>query len=88
MLDRGFGDSQSLKTTPGEHPQQPIEASHLGPAQAITGPAARGDAATARTQLAAVARWSGEAGAIYQALRDAAYRLACEDDSLALAPHP
>jgi len=28
-LDRGFGDSQSLKTTPGEHPQQPIEASHL-----------------------------------------------------------
>ncbi|WP_214019189.1 hypothetical protein, partial [Escherichia coli] len=29
-MDRGFGDSQSLKTTPGEHPQQPIEASHLG----------------------------------------------------------
>src|SRR5438034_4529877 len=30
-VDWGFGDFQSLKTTPGEHPQQPIEPSHLGP---------------------------------------------------------
>src|SRR5436190_18414247 len=29
-VDWGFGDFQSLKTTPGEHPQQPIEPSHLG----------------------------------------------------------
>src|SRR5438477_8989512 len=29
--DWGFGDFQSLKTTPGEHPQQPIEPSHLDP---------------------------------------------------------
>lgn len=28
-MDGGFGDSQSLKTSPGEHPQQPIESSHL-----------------------------------------------------------
>ncbi|WP_213083098.1 hypothetical protein, partial [Escherichia coli] len=36
-MDRGFGDSQSLKTTPGEHPQQPIEASQLGPVDAPQG---------------------------------------------------
>jgi enamine deaminase RidA (YjgF/YER057c/UK114 family) len=29
-VDGGFGDSQSLRTSPGEHPQQPIEPSHLG----------------------------------------------------------
>src|SRR5438034_11796715 len=29
-VDWGFGDFQSLKTTPGEHPQQPIEPSQLG----------------------------------------------------------
>ena len=28
-VDGGFGDSQSLKTSPGEHPQQPIEPSQL-----------------------------------------------------------
>lgn len=32
-MDWGFGDFQSLKTSPGEHPQQPIEASQLDPAR-------------------------------------------------------
>lgn len=55
----------------------------LGPAKAITGPAARGDATTVLSQLATVSAWSSDAGLIYQALSDAAFRLAHQGNALA-----
>ena len=58
----------------------------LGPPQAITGPAARGDAQTVQTQMQAVSDWSADAGQIYQLLSEAAYRLAQQGNSLAPGP--
>lgn len=58
----------------------------LGPPQAITGPAARGDAQTVQTQMQAVSDWSADAGHIYQLLSEAAYRLAQQGNSLAPGP--
>ncbi len=40
----------------------------LGPAQALSGPIARGDLATVARQQEAVERWDGAAGALYRAL--------------------
>jgi len=39
-----------------------------GPAQALTGPIARGDAATVRRQLARIREWDGEMGKLYRGL--------------------
>lgn len=51
----------------------------LGPAGALTGPAARGDTELVRRQSAAVARWDTQAGAAYAALSELAARLAKEN---------
>lgn len=48
----------------------------LGPAGALTGPAARGDTALVQRQGQAVAQWDATAGVAYQALSDLARRLA------------
>lgn len=48
----------------------------LGPAGALTGPAARGDSALVQRQGAALAQWDGDAGAAYAALSALATRLA------------
>lgn len=48
----------------------------LGPAKAITGPAARGDAAVVAAQGAQVSQWHPEAGEIYRAMSVLARRLA------------
>jgi len=48
----------------------------LGPAGALTGPAARGDTALVRRQGQAVAQWNASAGAAYEALSALAGELA------------
>lgn len=48
----------------------------LGPQDALTGPAARGDVAAIARQGAAVSAWSGDAGAAYAALSALALQLA------------
>ncbi len=48
----------------------------LGPAGALTGPAARGDTALVQRQGQAVAQWDATAGVAYQALSELAQRLA------------
>jgi predicted short-subunit dehydrogenase-like oxidoreductase (DUF2520 family) len=48
----------------------------LGPAGALTGPAARGDVAAIATQAVAVAQWDAQAGAAYEALSALALRMA------------
>ena len=48
----------------------------LGPAAALTGPAARGDTAAIARQAAVVSQWDPQAGAAYQALSDLALRMA------------
>jgi len=48
----------------------------LGPAGALTGPAARGDVAAIATQAVAVTQWDAAAGAAYEALSALALRLA------------
>ena len=48
----------------------------LGPARAITGPAARGDTAVVQAQGAVVQAWNAEAGALYAQLSAMAARLA------------
>ena len=48
----------------------------LGPQGALTGPAARGDVAAIARQGAAVAAWSGDAGAAYAALSALALQIA------------
>lgn len=48
----------------------------LGPAAALTGPAARGDTAAIARQALAVKAWDAEAGAAYDALSALALRLA------------
>jgi predicted short-subunit dehydrogenase-like oxidoreductase (DUF2520 family) len=48
----------------------------LGPAGALTGPAARGDVAAIARQAQAVTQWDAEAGAAYEALSALALRLA------------
>jgi predicted short-subunit dehydrogenase-like oxidoreductase (DUF2520 family) len=48
----------------------------LGPAGALTGPAARGDVVAIATQALAVTQWDAQAGAAYEALSALALRLA------------
>jgi predicted short-subunit dehydrogenase-like oxidoreductase (DUF2520 family) len=48
----------------------------LGPEAALTGPIARGDAATVARQHGAVAAWDGPTGALYDALATATWDLA------------
>ncbi|MFN4349230.1 MAG: Rossmann-like and DUF2520 domain-containing protein [Hylemonella sp.] len=48
----------------------------LGPAGALTGPAARGDTALVQRQGASVAQWDAQAGTAYAALSELAARLA------------
>ena len=48
----------------------------LGPAAALTGPAARGDLPAVARQAAAVSQWDAASGAAYRALSDLALRLA------------
>ncbi|WP_371764121.1 Rossmann-like and DUF2520 domain-containing protein [Massilia sp.] len=48
----------------------------LGPETALSGPIARGDAATVARQHAAVAAWDGPTGALYDALATATWSLA------------
>jgi predicted short-subunit dehydrogenase-like oxidoreductase (DUF2520 family) len=48
----------------------------LGPANALTGPAARGDVTAIRRQAEAVTQWDAKAGAAYEALSALALRLA------------
>ncbi len=47
----------------------------LGPAEALTGPAARGDTAVVQRQADAVQAWHGQAGEAYRLLSDMATRL-------------
>ena len=48
----------------------------LGPEAALSGPIARGDAATVARQQAAVTAWDGPTGALYEALATATWDLA------------
>ena len=48
----------------------------MGPAGALTGPAARGDVAAIAKQAEAVTQWDAQAGAAYEALSALALRLA------------
>jgi len=48
----------------------------LGPAGALTGPAARGDVAAIQRQAAVVSAWDAPSGDAYQALSTLALRLA------------
>jgi predicted short-subunit dehydrogenase-like oxidoreductase (DUF2520 family) len=48
----------------------------LGPAGALTGPAARGDTALVQRQGRAIAQWDAGAGTAYVALSELAARLA------------
>jgi len=50
----------------------------LGPAGALTGPAARGDTALVQRQGLAVSAWNPTAGEAYRALSELAQRLARE----------
>ncbi|NNF89734.1 MAG: DUF2520 domain-containing protein [Boseongicola sp.] len=50
-------------------------AERLGPAEALTGPAARGDSAVVEAQGRAVAAWHPNAGALYRMLSEMAARL-------------
>jgi predicted short-subunit dehydrogenase-like oxidoreductase (DUF2520 family) len=47
----------------------------MGPAQALTGPAARGDTAVVQAQGEVVKRWSPTAGELYQTLSELAAQL-------------
>jgi len=47
----------------------------MGPAQALTGPAARGDAALVQAQGEVVARWNAPAGHVYKTLSELAAQL-------------
>jgi predicted short-subunit dehydrogenase-like oxidoreductase (DUF2520 family) len=58
----------------------------LGPAGALTGPAARGDVAAIARQAKAVARWNAEAGAAYSALSALALRLAKANTETSATP--
>lgn len=49
--------------------------SRLGPVAALTGPAARGDAAVVTAQCAAVTQWNEDAGELYRRLSEMALRL-------------
>lgn len=55
----------------------------LGPAAALTGPAARGDAEAIARQSAVVAAWDPQAGAAYDALSTLALRLAAQREPVA-----
>jgi predicted short-subunit dehydrogenase-like oxidoreductase (DUF2520 family) len=48
----------------------------LGPAGALTGPAARGDTEAIARQAAVVSNWDAQAGAAYRALSNLALRMA------------
>jgi predicted short-subunit dehydrogenase-like oxidoreductase (DUF2520 family) len=48
----------------------------LGPETALTGPIARGDAATVARQQAAIDAWNPPTGALYEALAAATWDLA------------
>jgi predicted short-subunit dehydrogenase-like oxidoreductase (DUF2520 family) len=48
----------------------------MGPAQALTGPAARGDVQAIARQAAVVSQWDAQAGAAYEALSALALRIA------------
>lgn len=52
----------------------------LGPANALTGPAARGDTAAIARQAAAVSAWDRQAGSAYEALSALALRIAAQRD--------
>jgi predicted short-subunit dehydrogenase-like oxidoreductase (DUF2520 family) len=52
----------------------------LGPEAALTGPIARGDAATVARQQAAVGAWDAPTGALYAALASATWDLAARRD--------
>jgi predicted short-subunit dehydrogenase-like oxidoreductase (DUF2520 family) len=58
----------------------------LGPAKAITGPAARGDEAVVAAQGALVSQWHPEAGEIYRVMSVLARRLATTGSTC--PPHP
>lgn len=58
----------------------------LGPAGALTGPAARGDVAAIATQAVAVTQWDAAAGAAYEALSALALRLAKASTETAATP--
>ena len=47
----------------------------MGPAQALTGPAARGDTAVVQAQGEVVKRWNAPAGELYQTLSELAAQL-------------
>jgi predicted short-subunit dehydrogenase-like oxidoreductase (DUF2520 family) len=53
----------------------------LGPAKALSGPAARGDMATVEKQHAAVSAWNSEYGEVYRQLAALAVELAARRDS-------
>ena len=50
----------------------------MGPAQALTGPAARGDMAVVQTQGQVVQSWNAPAGEVYKTLSELAGKLKCE----------
>ena len=54
----------------------------LGPAAALTGPAARGDWSVVERQADAVAAWHPQAGEVYRSLSPLAHRLKCTGSTL------
>lgn len=61
---------------------------NLGPARALTGPAARGDVVLVRRQHDCVAQWDALAGEAYRALSELATNLARGDAATAVRPAP
>lgn len=59
-----------------------------GPADALTGPAARGDLAVVREQGRAIADWNEEAGRLYRDLSGLAVRLKSTGRALEVPEHP
>jgi predicted short-subunit dehydrogenase-like oxidoreductase (DUF2520 family) len=58
----------------------------LGPAHALTGPAARGDVAAIARQAAVVTQWDAQSGAAYEALSALSLRMAKATSDAALTP--
>lgn len=56
---------------------------HLGPAEALTGPAARGDRSVVEMQSKAIRSWNGEAGDLYDILSRMAERLKAKEKTRA-----
>lgn len=84
--DAGVPDDIAARLCAGLLSGTAESVARLGPAAALTGPAARGDTEVLRQQEAAVAAWSLEAGALYAAMSQMARRL--KDTGSPVPPAP